>query len=224
MAVTKSDAVPAVGRAPTQRGRRTREALMTAALNLMQGGRSFNSLSMREVAQAAGVVPSGFYRHYRGMNDLGLALVEDVGQSLRPLLRQARLEAASSKNIIRDSVVTYKRFVEDNPTYFLVASGERHGGSRYIREAIRKEISRFVEEMAQDVHQLGLVPNMSEASLRMCCELVVSTMLTAASDILDLTKSSPAVQRARIESYVQQLRVIFMGARMWREKSQRRQK
>src|SRR5689334_18618225 len=110
--------------APTERGQRTQRAMMDAALDLMEGGRSFNSLSMREVTKVAGVVPTAFYRHFRDMSELGLALVDDVGRSLRPLLREARLKGASYKDIIRGSVLIYKKYVEENPRYFLVASGE----------------------------------------------------------------------------------------------------
>jgi TetR/AcrR family transcriptional regulator, fatty acid biosynthesis regulator len=203
--------------APTERGQRTQRALMDAALDLMAKGRSFNSLSMREVTLAAGVVPTAFYRHYRDMNELGLALVADCGRALRPLLRQARMEGASSKDIIRSSFLTYKKYVEEHPRYFMVAAGERHGGSPLIREAIRREIELFVEEMAEDLHALKLLPNMSLPTIRNICDLVVNTMLSAASEIGDLPKMGPRRERERIERYIQQLRVIFFGAAQWRE-------
>ena len=41
----------------------TRLALMDAARHLMESGRGFGSLSLREVAKTAGSVPTGFYRH-----------------------------------------------------------------------------------------------------------------------------------------------------------------
>ena len=36
----------------------TRNALMDAARHLMEGGRGFGSLSLREVAKTAGIVPT----------------------------------------------------------------------------------------------------------------------------------------------------------------------
>lgn len=206
-------------KAPTERGQRTRRKLMNAALQLMEQGRSFNSLSMREVTSAAGVVPSAFYRHFKDMNELGLSLVDDVGRTLRPALRQARLESGyARKDIIRNSLLAYKKYVEEHSRYFMVAAGERHGGSPVIREAIAREVDLFTDELVQDLRELELLPNMSQTTLRNVCDLVVNTMLSAASDILDLRKSSRGVAEARMETYVQQLRVIFMGASMWREK------
>jgi AcrR family transcriptional regulator len=191
--------------------------MMDAALDLMEGGRNFNSLSMREVTKVAGVVPTAFYRHFRDMNELGLALVDDVGRSLRPLLREARLKGVSYKDIIRGSVLVYKKYVEENPRYFLVASGERHGGSPIMRAAIRREISRFIDEMAQDLMELRLLQNLDAAILRNVCDLVVNTMLSAAADILDMSRIGSELDDDIIEHYVQQLRVIWMGAAVWRD-------
>ena len=68
----------------------TRAKLLQAALTLMGEGRSFTSLGLREIAREAGVVPNAFYRHFRNTDELGLVLVEEVGITLRRLLREAR--------------------------------------------------------------------------------------------------------------------------------------
>ncbi|MGS7457649.1 TetR family transcriptional regulator, partial [Mycobacterium tuberculosis] len=65
-----------------ERKQQTRHALMEAALAMVAAGRSFPSLSLREVTRDAGVVPASFYRHFRDMDELGLALVDDTCQQL----------------------------------------------------------------------------------------------------------------------------------------------
>ena len=57
----------------------TRKNLAQAALALMGEGRSFTSLGIREITREAGMVPNAFYRHFRNTDELGLALVEEVG-------------------------------------------------------------------------------------------------------------------------------------------------
>src|SRR3546814_6535931 len=77
----------------TGRGARkhmTRERLLDAALTRMNDGHSFPSISLREVTREAGVVPTAFYRHFLDMDELGLALVEECGLTLRRLLREVR--------------------------------------------------------------------------------------------------------------------------------------
>ncbi len=201
------------------RKQRTREALLEAALRLMREGRSFTGLSLREVAREAGVVPTAFYRHFRGMDELGLALVEEGGVTLRRLLREARRGDVDFTDMIRSSVQVYKRYVEDNRLQFLFVAGERGGGSPVIREAIRREVTHFTNEMAQDLRNLNALPGLSVGSLQMICGLVVNCMLNAAIDILDLPPKRPELESELVENFVRQLRVIFLGARQWQEKA-----
>ena len=87
-----------------------------------------------------------------------------------------------------------------------------------IRSAIRAEVNHFTNEMAQDLRVLDLFPDLTTASLQMICGLVVNTMLNACTDILDLPPSRPQVERELIENFISQLRLIFLGARQWRER------
>lgn len=200
------------------RKQRTREALLEAALRLMREGSSFTGLSLREVAREAGVVPTAFYRHFRGMDELGLALVEEGGVTLRRLLREARRGPADLTDMIRGSVLAYKRYVEEHRLQFLFVAGERAGGSPVIREAIRREVSHFTSEMAQDLRALNALPGLSIATLQMICGLVVNSMLNAAIDILDLPPKRPDLEQELIDNFVRQMRLIFLGARQWQEK------
>ncbi len=218
---------PASGAAPEReegglrgaRKQRTRESLLEAAMRLMREGRSFTGLSLREVAREAGVVPTAFYRHFHGMDELGLALVEGGGVTLRRLLREARRGDVQFTDMIRGSVQVYRRYVENNRLQFLFIAGERAGGSPLIREAIRREVTHFTNEMAQDLRGLNALPGLSTASLQMICGLVVNSMLNAAIDILDLPPGQPQQEHELVENFVKQLRVIFLGAQRWKEKA-----
>jgi AcrR family transcriptional regulator len=200
-----------------ERKQRTRNHLLESALRLMEEGRSFSSLGLREITRAAGVVPTSFYRHFEDMDQLALALVEETGITLRRLLREARQAGVPPINIIRHSVQIYKQFVEDHRLHIMFMAGERWGGSPLIRRAIRYEVQHFATEMAQDLRELNLLPALSMATLQMICGLVVNTMLNAASDFLDLPPDQPRVETELVENFVLQLRVIFLGATQWRE-------
>jgi AcrR family transcriptional regulator len=201
-----------------QRKQRTREALMDAALTLMSRGTSFTGLGLREVTREAGVVPTAFYRHFQDMDELGLALVEEGGVTLRRLLREARRGGVPLKDVIRNSVRIYTGFVRQHPREFLFVAGERSGGSPAIRAAVRREMSHFANEMATDLRSLHILPHLSTPTLQMICGLVVNTMISAAGDILDLPPKQPRAEEELIENFVKQLRVIFLGAVAWKEK------
>lgn len=207
----------AVSGTRVERKERTRQRLIDAALALIGQGRSFSSLGLREITREAGVVPAAFYRHFKDLDELGLALVEMGGVTLRRLLREARRDGIPPTAMLRGSVRIYQRFVEERSLVFRFIAGERGGGSRVIRNAIRLEESHFASEMAQDLRALGTLPDLSSATLQMICGLVVTTMLNAASDILDLPKGQARQEQELVENFVRQLRVIFLGAKHWRE-------
>ena len=76
--------------ARVRRKEQTRHNLMQAALELVGKGSSYTALGIREITREAGVVPTAFYRHFKTTDELGLALVEESGLTLRRLLREAR--------------------------------------------------------------------------------------------------------------------------------------
>lgn len=199
----------------------TRKNLLQAALNLIGEGRSFTSLGIREIAREAGVVPNAFYRHFRNTDELGLALVEEVGITLRRLLREARQAEISQGDVVRRSVQVYQAYVKQNRLQFMFISGERCGGSRLLRLAIRNDVNHFTSEMAQDFRLLGIYKDLSTASLQMVCGLIVNSMLAAAIDILDLPAEHPLLEAEMTENFVKQMRVVLLGATAWKDESRR---
>jgi AcrR family transcriptional regulator len=196
----------------------TRSSLVQAALTLMGEGRSFTSLGIREIAREAAMVPNAFYRHFRNTDELGLELVEEVGVTLRRLLREARQSGVTEVDIVRRSVTVYQQYVIENRLLFLFVSSERSGGSRILRMAIRNEVSHFTNEMAQDFRRLGVYKDLSTANLQMVCSLIVTTMLAAAPEILDLPPAQPMLEDEMMENFVKQLQLVLLGASFWKDK------
>jgi AcrR family transcriptional regulator len=202
----------------SQRKDLTRGNLLAAALALIGEGRSFTSLGIREIAREAGIVPNAFYRHFRNTDELGLALVEEVGITLRRLLREARQVGLAQSDMVRRSVQVYHQYVKQNRLQFLFISSERAGGSRILRLAIRNDVSHFTNEMAQDFRRLGMYKELPTATLQMICGLIVNSMLAAAPEILDLPPGQPLLEAEMAENFVQQLQIVLLGAACWKEK------
>src|SRR5206468_6794545 len=88
-----------------ERKERTRQKLLDVTLALI-ADRSLASLSLREVARDAGIVPTAFYRHFESMDALGVELVYQTLGSIRRLVRDARKGRQSNQDIIKDTVTT----------------------------------------------------------------------------------------------------------------------
>ena len=117
----------------------TRRRLIQVALQL-SAEVGFSNLSLREVSVAAGITPAAFYRHFRDMEDLGLALLDEVGLSLRQFLRDARRRLPTGKGRVEISVQAFLEYVNSNSNLFRLLVGERQGGSSAFRKALFAEI------------------------------------------------------------------------------------
>jgi AcrR family transcriptional regulator len=122
---------------------RTRAALLRAALQLA-AAHGFSSVGLREVARAAGIAPTSFYRHFADMEELGLALAEDL---VGPLLGGVPADAARAKGPLGDWVravtdaVLESAAAEPELTRFMLA--ELAGCSPRLRAALRARVSEF---------------------------------------------------------------------------------
>src|SRR5690554_779953 len=81
----------------------TRDDLIDAALKLIGPHRSISTLSLREVAREAGIAPNSFYRHFRDMDELAIALIDRAGRSLRKIIGEARNRASPERSVVRSS-------------------------------------------------------------------------------------------------------------------------
>ena len=203
--------------ARVRRKEQTRQNLMQAALALVGNGSSFTALGIREITREAGVVPTAFYRHFKTTDELGLALVEEAGLTLRRLLREARQASLPGEDMIRHSVNVFINYLKQHHLEWRFISSERCGGSPALRSAIRNEIAHFTNEMTSDLRALNIFPTLSTQSLQLICSVVVTVMMNAAVDFLDLKSDQPALEKEMIDNFVKQIVMVYLGAANWTE-------
>ena len=81
-----------------------RQDLLDAALRLLGPNRSVSTLGLREVARAADIAPNSFYRHFRDIDELAVALIEQAGGALRTIIREARNRVSNDRSAVVSSV------------------------------------------------------------------------------------------------------------------------
>jgi AcrR family transcriptional regulator len=200
-----------------ERKQQTRAALLQAALDLASSGRSLSGISLREVAREAGVVPTAFYRHFRDMDELGLAVADQVGLTLRRMLREARTMALKSPDFaIQSSVRAFLEYVRANPQAFELLARERAGATPRVREAINQEVRFFVSELAADLRVLPMFAAIAPEDCEMIADLVINTALTHAGEILQLPKGQSRREQELTVRIIKQIRLILLGAVQWK--------
>jgi AcrR family transcriptional regulator len=188
----------------------TRRLIINAALRL-SAERGFSSLSLRSVAAEAGIAPTSFYRHFTDIDDLGLALVDDVGVSLRRLVREARrrVEEGKMRSVIRASIETFMASVENNSTLFRLLLGEGAGSTQRFRLAIAKEIRRFTDDLAEDLVREAERARRPVAHVHHAAEAMVTVAFNLGVAAIDL---DPAERTEVVERIIVEVRLIMRGA------------
>lgn len=186
----------------------TRRKLIDAALRL-SATKGLGALSLREVTKAAGITPSAFYRHFHDVEDLGLALMDEVGLSLRQLLREGRRDVAPKADPVRGSIEIFVRYVVENANLFRIVQGERQGASGAYRKALYAEIARFVEEVADYLDDVHGKANRPLADSALAAEAIVALVFFVGGEAIDMPRHHRA---ALVDRLVKEVKIILRGA------------
>ncbi|MFQ3236342.1 MAG: AcrR family transcriptional regulator [Paraglaciecola sp.] len=186
---------------------KTRRTIINATFSLLDERRSLSSVSLREIARAAGIAPTSFYRHFKDIDELGLTLVDEAGLTLRQLMRQARLRIASGGGVINTSVDTFMEFICANSNVFRLLLREHTGTSLAFRAAVLREIQHFIEELT-DYTMITTGLPFQYANLQ--AEAMVKLVFSAGAEALDTGSEQQALLAQRVKM---QLRFIAHGAK-----------
>ena len=193
---------------------RTREALLGAAAGLLEN-QNLSSLSLREVTREVGIAPAAFYRHFRDMDELGAALVEQSLGEFLPMIREARQDAGDADEMIRRSLDLLVEYVQSHQGAFRVIAREKTGGVAPVRRAICGKLRRATEELADDLARQPAYDGWSRDDTTMLADLYVSHMVQVAATLLDVPADQPAEAVRVLAMARRQLRLITVGRRHW---------
>ena len=199
-----------------ERKERTRRAILDAALRLCEDS-SLVALSLRQVAKEVGVVPTAFYRHFDSIEALGLELVDESFVSLRAMLRDVRRSDPGLDDVIDSSVRILDEHVRRRRAHFAFIVRERTAGPITVRQSIRHEIHLCERELAADLSRLPGIAVWSDEDLRVLSNLIVTSMVSTAEEILN-AGSRPDVEKQATEQARTQLRIVLVGALNWRSR------
>lgn len=200
-----------------ERKQRTRQRLLDVTLHLITD-RSLSSISLREVAREAGIVPTAFYRHYASMDALGVELVDESMRPLRQMIRDARRGRVAHGDIIVDTVGVLAKQVREHPDQFRFLTRERYGGVAAVRRAIATELRMFTSDLTIDLARLTTGFDWTTEDLEMAADLMVTAMLGTVMDLLESDERHPEDAAAILELAERQLRLITLGMGAWLSK------
>lgn len=211
--------------APAERATSGRLKLMEAALELAATTRSLASLGLREVARHAGLNPNTFYRHFKDFDDLGVAMLDELGTELRAGLREARMRPAKkgfklsdfsnpaeglaqAQALARESVGLVLDFVIDHREAYTVGIRELHGTSPVMRKAMQELLDGIAVDMTEDLLGVLMLPAVSHEELLAVARVIVRQMVFFSMDYLEQPSRHAEIKR-EAERFIL---LLFWGA------------
>lgn len=215
--MTDSGVPAAAAESRLARKERTRRAILDATLARADES-SLGLVSLRQVAREVGIVPTGFYRHFASIDEVGLALVDEAFASLRQMLRDVRRGNPELTGVIRSSVAILVEHAHRQEAHFRFIARERVSGPVPVRDAIRHGLELFERELATDLARLTRADSWSSDDLRIMANLIVTTMVSTAEAVIDAPPERPDLERQIVHTVEQQLRMIVVGAANWQSR------
>lgn len=209
--MTKS-ATPATAVDATHAGRISisRDDLLAAALRLIGPHRSVSTLSLREVAREAGIAPNSFYRHFRDVDELAVALIDLAGQSLRRIIGEARHRIADQRGVVRSSVEAFIQQVRADDKLMHVLLREGTVGSDAFKKAVDRELSFFEDELKTDLVRLARASGADIEDPALAAKAITRLAFAMGADAMDLPADR---DEELIDQLSRMVRMIVVGAR-----------
>ena len=192
---------------------RTRQEILDRALELAED-RTFASLSLREIARAANLVPTALYRHFPSLEQIGLNLVDDGVRALRPMLREARRTEGS----IDKSVDVLFTHVRENRTLFRFLHRERFSGTGQVQRSIEMEMRLIASELTIDLSRNKHLQDWRSEDLDMAANLIVTAVLDSIMSFINAEPLGPRAEDEVVNRIKRQLRLILAGMAAWKPK------
>ena len=189
----------------------SREDLLAAALTLIGPHRSLSTLSLREVAREAGIAPNSFYRQFRDMDELAVALIDLAGRSLRRIIGQARQRATSSdRSVVRLSVETFMEQLRADDKLLHVLLREGAVGSDAFKQAVERELRYFEDELQVDLVRLASAEGATLLEPALVSKAITRLVFAMGATAMDLP---PEKDPELVEQMSTMIRMILTGAR-----------
>lgn len=194
----------------------SREDLLAAALKLIGPHRSVSTLSLREVAREAGIAPNSFYRQFRDMDELAVALIDLAGRSLRKVIGEARQRIGSDKSIVRGSVSAFMEQLRADDKLLHVLLREGTVGSDAFKQAVDRELEFFEDELRIDLIRLAAADGATLHEPALVSKAITRLVFAMGATAMDLP---PEKDAELIEQLSQMVRMILTGSRAIAEES-----
>ncbi len=190
------------------------EELIAAALQLVGPHRSISTLSLREISREAGIAPNSFYRHFRDIDELAIALIELAGTSLRKILSEARQRATTERSVVQMSIEVFMDQLSIGDGFLPILLREGRAGSAAFKQAVERQLCFFEDELLQDLLKFASLEHYTLYEPALAARAITRLVFAMASATMDLPKVE---QQQKMFETMTMIRMILTGAQAMAE-------
>jgi AcrR family transcriptional regulator len=202
---------------------KTSQALIQSALELC-AEEGYASLSLRSVARKAGIAPTSFYRHFREIDELGVAMVDQAKKLLDDCLEKARgkmkFPAVKQKDvpqeifksidcIARPLADTFFEFFSDNSQLLHLFFQEQTGSSKTMRIAISEAMDQLNGTLENTLKRLAKTSGYGFGEAGLIAEALMSIVSHSGLEMMTFQADDPADISERA---IQKMNLLLLGA------------
>ena len=188
----------------------SRDDVIAAAIKLLGPHRSVSSLSLREVAREAGIAPNSFYRQFRDMDELAVALIDLAGSSLRQIIGEARQRARTNRSVVRGSVEAFMAQLSRDDRLLHILLREGTVGSDAFKQAVVRQLNFFEEELQGDLMRLAAANQTRLFEPALTAKAITRLVFAMGATAMDLP---PERLPELAEQLIVMVRIILTGTR-----------
>ena len=188
----------------------SREDLLAAALKLIGPHRSVSTLSLREVAREAGIAPNSFYRQFRDMDELAVALIDLAGLSLQKIIDAARVRAAVDRSAARGAVEAFMEQLRADDQLLHVLLREGTAGSDAFKHAVDRQLSFFEEELRISLIQINAAQGVTLREPALVAKAITRLVFAMGATAVDLPREKDP---ELVRQLTLMVRMIIAGSR-----------
>lgn len=190
-----------------ERKLQSQQAILEKVLQLNYAGYCFNSISLRQLAQEVGMVPSAFYRYFPNKEQLAVDLVDQTSLMIKSHLNHlAEHLQHRNSDALNKHLSQFCEHVRHKATYWHFFIVERWGGGSFLQEKIGQEVTFLIDDLAhllQKKHPEQLQDLLrSQALAELCMELHLAWIIKW------LHCSGDTQKQQILQQFIQQLQFI----------------
>ena len=154
-------------------------------------------------------LPNSFYRHFRDVDELAVALIDRAGRGLRGTIREARKRRESGRGDVRSLVEVFMEALDDDQKYLQILLREISIGSDLFRNAVDRELNYFEEELNDELLRTAEASGQKVYEPRIVAKAITRLVFTIGASAANMDIEQRSVLT---EETVKMVRMILIGA------------